>query len=205
MPIRSGCRGRVSVARLSYDRQRFGDVALAARYAQGAEQQAEARLSLDSIEVLAASARYRKADENPLTASLDIRGLPLQRLNLFLPEEAAAALGQALHGDSRYGIAPKTNSRRKVAVRRHAGSRVPMIGTAFTLADDTLRFDRSRLLFDRYAILAPNRKPLTINGEVNLTDFARMSADLTLRAADFQFVNVPAEAGPRSTARPIST
>ncbi len=185
-----GMQGRVSVAGLSYDRQRFGDVALAARYAQGAEQQAEARLSLDSIEVLAASARYRKADENPLTASLDIPGLPLQRLNLFLPEELLRLSGR-LSAEIR-----ATGSPQKPILDgglQFVGTqlRVPMIGTAFTLADDTLRFDRSRLLFDRYAILAPNRKPLTINGEVNLADFARMSADLTLRAADFQFVNVP--------------
>ena len=185
-----GMQGRVSVAGLSYDRQRFGDVALAARYAQGTGQQAEARLSLDSIEVLAASARYRKADENPLTASLDIPGLPLQRLNLFLPEELLQLSGK-LSAKIR-----ATGSPQKPILDgglQFAGTqlRVPMIGTAFTLADDTLRFDRSRLLFDRYAILAPNRKPLTINGEIDLADFARMSADLTLRAADFQFVNVP--------------
>lgn len=185
-----GMQGRVSVAGLSYDRQRFGDVALAARYAQGAEQQAEARLSLDSIEVLAASARYRKADENPLTASLDIPGLPLQRLNLFLPEELLRLSGK-LSAKIRATGSPQQPILDGGLQFAGTQLRVPMIGTAFTLADDTLRFDRSRLLFDRYAILAPNRKPLTINGEVNLTDFARMSADLTLRAADFQFVNVP--------------
>ena len=185
-----GLQGTVSVAGLSYDRQRFGDVTLAARYAQGAGQQAEARLSLDSIEVLAASARYRKEDENPLTASLAIPGLPLQRLNLFLPEELLQ-----LSGDLSAELHATGSPQRPIldgALHFAATQlRVPMIGTAFTLADDTVRFDRSRLLFDRYAILAPNRKPLTINGEIDLSDFARMSADLTLRAADFQLVNVP--------------
>lgn len=185
-----GMQGTVSVAGLSYDQQRFGDVALAARYAQGAGQQAEARLSLDSIDMLAASVRYRKEDENPLTASLAIPGLPLQRLNLFLPEEMLQ-----LSGDLSAELHATGSPRRPIldGGLHFAGTqlRVPMIGTAFTLADDTIRFDRSRLLLDRYAILAPNRKPLTINGEVDLSDFARMSADLTLRAADFQLVNVP--------------
>ena len=39
-------RGDVSVAGLSYDKQRFGDVGLGVRYAQGREQQADVRLTL---------------------------------------------------------------------------------------------------------------------------------------------------------------
>ena len=80
-------RGEVSVGGLSYERQLFGDVALRARYAQGAGQAADVRLALDSLEVLTADVSYDKRAEIPLDARIDLPGLPLQRLNVFLPEE----------------------------------------------------------------------------------------------------------------------
>lgn len=46
------------------------------------------------------------------------------------------------------------------------------------------------MLFDDYALTGPNRKPLTVAGTVDLSDFGRVAADLALRASDFQFVDV---------------
>lgn len=184
-------RGEVAVDSLTYDRQRFGDVALAARYAQGAgRQQADMRLTLDSLDVLSARADYRKEAANPLDAALLIPGFPLQRANVFLPDDLVQLSGVLAGRIDITGspAQPLLDGGLRFAA---ASVRVPMIGTAFRFAEDTIRLDRSRVRFDRYALLAPNRKPLTIDGEVDLSDFSRMSADLTLRAADFQLVNVP--------------
>ncbi|EKC52529.1 hypothetical protein OBE_13042, partial [human gut metagenome] len=68
--------------------------------------------------------------------------------------------------------------------------RVPMIGTTFRLAGDTVRLDGRRVAFDRFTLLAPNGRPFTIDGTVDLTDLARTTADLQLRASDFQFLDV---------------
>ena len=73
--------------------------------------------------------------------------------------------------------------------------RVPMIGTSFRLSSDTIRIDDSRVIFDDYTLLAPNSKPLTIVGEVDLADFSRMTADIALRASDFQVVDVARKDG----------
>lgn len=183
-------RGEISVGGLSYERQLFGDVALRARYAQGAGQAADVRLALDSLEVLTADVSYDKRAEIPLDARIDLPGLPLQRLNVFLPEEMLRLSG-VLSGKIR---AAGTTAQPHLNGGVHfAGTtlRIPMIGTSFRLAEDTIRFDDSHLRFDRYALLAPNRQPLTIDGEVDLSDLSRMTADLKLQAADFQFVNVP--------------
>lgn len=184
-------RGEVAVDSLTYDRQRFGDVALAARYAQGAgRQRANVRLTLDSLDVLSARADYRKEAADPLDAALLIPGFPLQRANVFLPDDLVQLSGVLAGRIDITGspAQPLLDGGLRFAA---ASVRVPMIGTAFRFAGDTIRFDRSRVRFDRYALLAPNRKPLTIDGEVDLSDFSRMSTDLTLRAADFQLVNVP--------------
>lgn len=70
-----------------------------------------------------------------------------------------------------------------------------MIGTSFGLSADTIRIAGSRILFDDYAVYAPNKSALTVGGEVSLADFGRMTADLALRASDFQFVDVARKAG----------
>ena len=183
-------RGDVTVGSLSYDRQLFGDLALRARYGQGRGQRADLRLAIDTAEVLAAMASYDAAAPTPLDARIALRELPLQRLDAFLPAEMlrlTGSLSGCLQAEGAID-APQLNGG-----LRFAGTelRVPMIGTSFRLAEDTIRLDESRLHFDRYAILAPNRQPLTIDGEVDLSELQHMTADLRLRAADFQLVNVP--------------
>lgn len=185
-----GVRGIVSIDSLTYDRQPFGNLALRARYAQGDRLQAEAHLLLDSTMLLSATASIDPTAAEELSARIDIPGLPLQRLNPLLPADLLRLSGE-LTGDVR---AEGSTARPRIdGGLRFASTalRVPMIGTTFRMAEDTIRIDSSRLRFDRYALLAPNRQPLTIDGEVNLSDPSRMTTDLRLRAADFQLVNVP--------------
>lgn len=182
--------GDITVGELAYDRQPFGDLALRARYGQGREQRAEVRLAIDTAEVLAATASYDAAAPSPLDARIALRELPLQRFDAFLPAEMLRLTGSLSGRLQAEGAidAPQLDGR-----LHFAGTelRVPMIGTSFRLSEDTIRFDESRLRFDRYAILAPNRQPLTIDGQIDLSDLQRMTADLRLQASDFQFVNVP--------------
>ena len=182
--------GALSVAGLTYEKQRFGDLALTARYTRGVEQQAGVRLLIDSIEALRARARYRDRVENPLDVTVSIPGFPLQRANVFLPADLVQLSGTLSGKLSASGSAehPLLNGG-----LRFAGTqvRVPMIGTAFRLAEDTIRIAESRVMLDHYALLAPNRAPLTIHGEADLSDLSRIRTDLSFRAADFQFVNVP--------------
>ena len=185
-----GVRGIVSIDSLTYDRQPFGNLALRARYALGTRQEAEAHLLLDSTMLLSAAASIDPAAVEELSARIDIPGLPLQRLNPLLPAELLRLSGELAGGVRAEG----SLARPRIDGRLHFASadiRIPMIGTTFRLAEDTIRIDSSRLRFNRYALLAPNRQPLTIDGEVDLSDPSRMTTDLRLRAADFQLVNVP--------------
>lgn len=185
-----GVRGVVSIDSLTYDRQPFGNVSLRTRYAQGSRREAEVRLALDSTVLLTADASIDPAAEEELSARIDVPGLPLQRLNAFLPAELLRLSGELSGGLRAEGSTarPRIDGRLRFA---STDLRVPMIGTTFRLAEDTIRIDSSRLHFNRYALLAPNRQPLTIDGEVDLSDPSRMTTDLRLRASDFQLVNVP--------------
>lgn len=187
-------RGNVSVAGLSYDKQRFGDVGLGVRYAQGREQQADVRLTLDGADVLTARGNYRKERESPLDLTASIPGFPLQRADVFLPADMLRLSG-ILSGKLHAGGTPQRLQLNGGLQFAQTEVRVPMIGTSFRLSSDTIRIDDSRVLFDDFAVTAPNKSPLTIGGYVDLTDFGRITADIALRASDFQFVNVARKEG----------
>lgn len=187
-------RGGVSVGELTYDKRRFGNVDLGLFYKQDRGHLADARLTLDGAEVLSVRGDYREGRESPLDLTVSVPGFPLQPVNVFLPADLlrlSGSLQARLHAGGRPG---------RLALDggvRFAGTdiRVPMIGTSFGLSADTIRIAGSRILFDDYAVFAPNKSALTIGGGVNLADFGHMTADLVLRASDFQFVDVPRKAG----------
>ena len=182
-------RGDVSVAELSYAKQRFGNIDFGLFYGQGRGHRADARLTLDGTEVLAAGGDYRADRESPLDLTVTVPGLPLQPVNIFLPADMLRLSGDLQAKVHAQGTPDRLNLNGGV---RFAGTevRVPMIGTSFRLSSDTIRIADSRVRFDSYAVTAPNKNPLTIRGSVDLSDFARMKADLALRTSDFQFVNV---------------
>ncbi len=181
--------GEVSVAGLSYDGQRFGDVGLGLSYAGGRGYRGALRLTLDSAEVLTARGSYEPQQPQPLDFALTIPGFPLERANVFLPADLLRLSG-TLGGSLR---ATGTTAAPQIDGGLHfTGTklRVPMIGTSFALSSDTIRIRDSRVRFDRYAVTAPNKRAFTLDGAFDLSNLTAPTADLALHAADFQAVNV---------------
>ena len=80
-------RGDVSVAELSYAKQRFGNIDFGLFYGQGRGHRADARLTLDGAEVLAVEGDYRTDRESPLDLTVTVPGFPLRPVNIFLPAD----------------------------------------------------------------------------------------------------------------------
>lgn len=181
--------GEVSVAGLSYDGQRFGDVGFGLSYAGGRGYRGALRMTLDSAEVLTARGSYEPQQPQPLDFALTIPGFPLERANAFLPADLLRLSG-SLGGSLR---ATGTTAAPQIDGGLHfTGTklRVPMIGTSFALSSDTIRIRDSRVRFDRYAVTAPNKRALTLDGAFDLSNLTAPTADIALHAADFQAVNV---------------
>ena len=187
-------RGDLSIAELSYDKRRFGNVDFGLYYKQDQGHMADARLTLDGAEVLTVRGDYRAECESLLDLTATIPGFPLQQANVFLPDDLIRLRGRLQAKIHAGGTADRPRLDGGVHFAQ-TEIRVPMIGTSFRLSSDTIRIDDSRVIFDDYTLLAPNSKPLTIGGEVDLADFSRMTADLALRASDFQAVDVARKEG----------
>lgn len=181
--------GEVSVAGLSYDGQRFGDVGLGLSYAGGRGYRGALRMTLDSAEVLTARGSYEPQQPQPLDFALTIPGFPLERANAFLPADLlrlSGSFGGSLRATGT-ATAPQIDGGLHFTGTK---LRVPMIGTSFALSSDTIRIRDSRVRFDRYAVTAPNKHALTLDGVFDLSNLTAPSADIALHAADFQAVNV---------------
>jgi len=187
-------RGDLSIAELSYDKRRFGNIDFGLYYKQDQGHVADARLTLDGAEVLTVRGDYRAERESPLDLTATIPGFPLQQANVFLPDDLIRLSGRLQAKIHAGGTADRPRLDGGVHFAQ-TEIRVPMIGTSFRLSSDTIRIDDSRVIFDNYTLLAPNSKPLTIVGEADLADFSRMTADLALRASDFQAVDVARKEG----------
>lgn len=46
------------------------------------------------------------------------------------------------------------------------------------------------MLFTNFAIVSPNKKPLTIDGRISLGDFSQITTDLRMKARDFEMIDV---------------
>ena len=162
--------GNVNVTDLQYDKRRVGTIGLGFDYRmeKGSGQQFDAKLSLDSTEVLSARGSYTDTlPERPLELKVELPGLPLTPVNALLTP-GMAQLSGALKGK----IAA-TGSFQNLSVDgslafAETAVEVGMIGTTFTLSPS----------------------PISIDGQINLRDFRAITADLLLTASDFQVVNV---------------
>ena len=188
--------GDVRVTDLQYDRKRIGTVDLDLLYllTEG-KQDAEVDLKLDGQRAIVARGTYRpSAPDSALSAVVNIPGIPLAAANPFLPSDMARLSGRLTGSVEAAGSTahPLLNGSLQFDTTRVT---VPLIGTGFDFSLEPIRVADSRILFNRYSIRPPNSQPLTINGNVNLSDFAAITTDLTVSATDFQAIDVARSAG----------
>lgn len=182
-------RATVAVDSLSYDGERFGDIALHAGYDRGRGHKGSVKFSIDDAEVLAVEGAYRIGEPQSLDVVGAINDLPLQRLNVFLPQEMLRLAG-TLGGRIQVGGSPDKPLFDGDIRLAKTEIRVPMIGTSFRIPADTIRLAGNRVDFGDFAILPPNNNPLTISGAIDFADLGHPAADLRIRARNFQFLNV---------------
>lgn len=100
------------------------------------------------------------------------------------------SLAGMLRGEA--GIRGKTSDMRIDGELTFAGTNVgvPMIGTSFGLSETPIVIRDNEVLFTNFAIVSPNKKPLTIDGRISLGDFSQITTDLRMKARDFEMIDV---------------
>lgn len=186
--------GTVNVRDLTYDRHRLATVDLNVLYKldEAADQQVGLKLTLDRQEAMTVEGSYHPGDRPALDIDADIPGLPLALVNPFIPDSLARFSGDLKGRLKVTGVPsrPGLDGELRFVSTRIA---VPMIGTTFALSENPVAVTRNDIVFDDFALIAPNNDRLVVNGDVDVLDFADMTADLRVEASDFELIDVEHE------------
>lgn len=182
--------GKVGLKDFTYGRERVGDfdVDLSLLTDVRGVIRADASIDVDSIRAVTASGVLNDTTmPQPLMLDLAIDSFPLSVANPFIGSRTATLIG-ALNGD----IAVTGTMERPVfngyLQFDSTAVKVAMLGTNFILPDKRIPLDSGVVRFSDYGIRAVNNNPLSIDGVIDLRNFALPAVDLTLNARDMQIV-----------------
>lgn len=175
----------------SYEGTPLGDIGLEAIYLPktGGEHHASAFVSAGGEEVLACNGTYYSTGNAPhFVGDAQLHDFPLQLLNGFLTGTDVALQGKA-GGDLQVSgtlDTPRLNGKLDLD-SAHIYSEV--YGFDFRTDERAVEINDSRLIFDNYNLYSTGKNPLVLNGTFDMSDFAKMQMDFTMRANDFELIN----------------
>ena len=189
-------QGNVEVDSLCYDNNRVGDIRsdISFRADTTSQKFIDAGLSIDKKQVLAAKGTYISGDTDSVNVSLDVLSFPLVTINPFLPADIIQLDG-ALQGHLDVIGEMKTASIEGNLNFTDGKVAVPMTGTSFSISSNKILIGNNKLDFNKFALISPNKQPLTLDGELDIHDLSRISADLSLVATNFSAINSSANSG----------
>ncbi len=179
----------LNVDTLFYENGRIGQMLLNAVYLplDNSQHQVDVHIHQDQSEIASATALYRANAENNIDGQLDITTLPLSIASAFTG--GAAELNGALNGNM--AISGSTST-----PRLNGFIQLDTASVYLGMADTRLQFEEKRIdvknslvTFDKYQILSKGNNPFVIDGNINISDFSRMMADLRLTANNMQVLD----------------
>lgn len=174
-----------------YEKGRVGELLVNTVYLplDNSEHQIDFHLYHDREERMAATALYKAARKTDnIEGALDIMALPLPMVNPFIPD-GMARLSGVLNGNMQI---TGSSSDPKLNGFMQMDSSSVYIG----MADTRLRFDNrkidvknSLISFNKYQILASGNNPFVIDGNIDISNLSRMTADLKMTAQNMQVLD----------------
>lgn len=182
----------VRVDKLTYEQNKIGNVELGAVYlpGDGDEHHLAVHLSHNDIEVLNAGGVYHTSGKGVLDADVTLEHFPLNLANGFIPEHMVELVGDMDGEFNVKGELTKPNINGQLTLDS-VSVKVPQYGAHFRLDNRPIRLENSNLVFDKFNIYTRGSNPFSINGNVDVSDFKAMTADLKLSANNYELVNAP--------------
>ncbi len=188
-----GAEGNIAIKELNYEEERIGTLDLDMQYAGAAnftDHTVAFELKIDSIRRAALTGTFATSETNrDVEVDMDIPSFPLYIVNAFVPRDLMRLSGE-LEGNMHFrGTVDAPELGGELAFRDGKAD-VVMLGTVFRLDTAHLAIDKGRMLFHNYRFIAPNNSNMLLNGVMALTPFDQMNMDLSIKANDFEVVNV---------------
>ncbi len=188
-----GVEGDIQVVDLGIDQYRIGTVDLGLGYTLGknfTDHAIHFELNIDSIRSAVVAGDFSTSGvDRGVSIDMNIPSFPLYIANAFIPADFAK-LGGELVGDIHFRGTVDDPLLGGELFFRDGEVDAVLLGTQFKLDTNKIALRRGEVLFDNYHFMAPNHSGMVLNGKIALTPFDKMNMDLTVKADEFELVNV---------------
>lgn len=179
--------GKVGVDELGYLQKRVGDIGLSLTYSQEEtlRQMVEAGLTIDQQEAVRVDGVLGEGDS--VRVGVDFRYLPLRLANVFMPD-GTAELDGGLEGKVLLSGSMDEPRLSGLLGFRNGELKAMMVGTTFKLDSLPILIADNMLQFNRWGIIAPNKRRLEVEGNVDFTSFSAIRVNTTISGREFQVI-----------------
>lgn len=188
-----GVNGNIRINDFYYQRQRIGSVELFMTYALGqhfAAHTVDFELKLDSVRRAVVKGEFSTAENSKdVVVDMNITDFPLYVVNAFMPDNLMKFQGE-LQGEMRFRGTLDAPELDGSLAFQDGRAELLMLGTVFSLDTSRILISDNKVHFNRYRFIAPDKSALMVNGNIHLTPFDKIGADLSVTGNDFQVVNV---------------
>ena len=183
--------GQMRIDELAYLKKRVGDIKLGMRYKQGEEngRQVDAGLSVDGSDAVRVKGALADGGSEGMDVKVSIPQFPLRLANVFTPEGTVGLEG-FLRGQVAITGAMDAPLLNGELAFQDGKAEAAMIGTTFSIDSVPLVIKDNVLDFNRWGIIAPNKRRLEFGGNVDFTSFADIKMNASLKAKNFQVIGV---------------
>lgn len=182
----------MNIDTLRYNDQRVGNLVCNAVYLpiSSDQHQMDVHLFRDGREITNMTAGYyNDGTRDSINGVLSISGLPLEMITPFIPDKMASLSGSM---DGNIHILGTSNKPDLSGAFNFdsASVYVGALASSIRLDSSTIRIADNRILFNRYKLYSAGDNPFVLDGNVDFSDMARMTADLRMFANNMQLLNV---------------
>lgn len=185
--------GLLGIREFYYNQHRIGSMELDVNYMLDSgftDHTVDFTLHLDSIKRALVQGEFSTSEENKsLLLNVRIPSLPLYVVSAFMPENLLDMRGELTGNVELRGTFSKPEVNGGIAFRDGKVEVLPL-GTAFGLDTTQIRIQNNKIVFNRYRFIAPNKQFLIVNGNLSMLTLSDIRADLSLKADNFQIVDV---------------
>ena len=189
----------MAVRQMTYEGSPVGNVSTELVYLQKEDDAhaVEARLMKDDEEIGLLTGTYYNKGEGSIDARFLMERLPLSLANGFVPDQLFGLQG---YGEGELAIKGKLSEplvNGEIYLDSSYLESIPY-GVTLRFDNDPVRIVDSKLLFENFTVYAYNNEPLNVQGNVDFSHFDRVTADLRMRARNYQIIG--AVENPKSVA-----
>ena len=180
----------VAVDRLVYEGSAMGNVGAEFTYLPKADgsHYVDGILTCNGNEVGTLAGSYQSAGNGYLDANLALERLPLDMANGFIPDHIIGLTGYAEGNLSVKGALNKPDVNGEVILDSAYIYSAPY-GLSMQCSADPLPVTGSHLVFEDYDLVANNKSPLTVQGDLDFSDTENLMLKLRMRADNYLLID----------------